>query len=73
MGKIDDLLDELPDRPLDLDELYDLQDSDDYDSVLTSDLPRGQDALFVTISDLEYVLHYTESEGWHKSDVLEKD
>lgn len=60
--------DSLPDRPLSLDELRDLQNSDRFDSVTTSNTPAGaeEDHLFIRVGDEEYRLQYTEEKGWHE-------
>lgn len=61
------ILDLLPDRPLELDELHDLQHSGKFDSVTTSaDAPYGEDHLFIRVGDVEHTFHYTEDKGWHK-------
>lgn len=68
------LEDALPDRPLTMEELHDLQASDNFDSVTTSDgAPRGEDHLFIRIGDTEHALHYTEDKGWHKCGRREVD
>lgn len=59
--------DQLPDRPLGVDEFNELQTSGSFDSVTTSENPPlGEDHLFIRIGDIEHTLHYTEEKGWHK-------
>ena len=68
------LADGLPNRPLKMEELHDLQASDNFDSVTTSENPpRGEDHLFIRIGDVEHALHYTEEKGWHKCGRREVD
>lgn len=61
------LPDVLPSRPLTMDEFRDLQAQDTFDAVMTADKPGDIDYLFLTLDDTEYVLHFTEDEGWHQA------
>lgn len=67
--------DSLPDRPLSMEEFRELQSSDQFDEVTTSDTPPGadEDHLFIRVGDDEYTLHYTEESGWHKCDTEGND
>jgi len=68
------LTDLLPDRPLQIDELHDLQNSGKFDSVTTSEgAPRGEDHLFIRFGDVEYTYHYNDELGWHKCGERELD
>ena len=56
--------DVLPDRPLSLDEMHQLQAGDTFDSVTTAGAAEI-DTLFLKKGDSEWSLLYTDESGWH--------
>jgi hypothetical protein len=61
------LSDVLPDRPLTSGEFEELQNSNNFEQVTTTETPGSSvETVIITKRGDEYMLHYTPENGWHK-------